>query len=226
MQRGADEGGGARVAVEQHVLPGDQHVVEHDQRVHLVEAVGERIVLGRRAAGEAGAADVLHARPAHVGNEADGVVRQLVVAPVGDGGLDERLVGVGRGGLVLGAAHDDAGVGLLHHVQQHVGVLILRPLGAVAFRIGVGRDMERIERERTHDVALDILAEPRIDLVQHRLAVLQRPQLADRLVADADDDAADFVELRIDIGALVVPVLLRLRQLQPRLQRSPLASSA
>ena len=48
-----------RVPIEQHVLPGDQHVVEDDKRIDLVEAVGERIVLGRGAAGEAGAADVL-----------------------------------------------------------------------------------------------------------------------------------------------------------------------
>ena len=62
VQRRADEGGRPRVPVEQHVLPGDQHVVEDDQRVDLVELVGQRIVLGRRAAGETGAADVLQAR--------------------------------------------------------------------------------------------------------------------------------------------------------------------
>jgi hypothetical protein len=47
--------------IEQHVLPGDQHVIEDDERIDLVEAVGERIVLDRSSAGEAGAADELQA---------------------------------------------------------------------------------------------------------------------------------------------------------------------
>jgi hypothetical protein len=109
--------------------------------------------------------------PGHLRDEPDGVVGQLVVAPVGDGRLDERLVGVRRRGFVLGAAHHDAGIGFLHHVEQHVRVLVLRALGAIAFRIGVGRNMERIGEQRAHDVALDVVAEPGIDLVQHRLAV-------------------------------------------------------
>ena len=157
---------------------------------------------------------MLDARPTHVGDEPDGVVRQLVVTPVGDRRLDEGLVGIGRRGFILGSAHHDARIGLLHHVQQHVRILLLWPLGAVALRIGVRRHVERVDGQRPHDVALDIRAELRVDLVQHRLAVPQRPQLADRLVAHAHHDAADLVELRIDIGALVVPVLLRLRQLQ------------
>ena len=57
--------------------------------------------------------------------------------------------------------------------------------------------------------------EARVDLVQHVLAVVQRPHLADRLVADAGDDAADVVHHGVVGAALVVPVLLRVRQLQP-----------
>ena len=157
---------------------------------------------------------MLDAGPAHVGDESDGVVRQLVIAPVADRRLDEGLVGIRCRGLVLGAAHHDAGIGLLHDVEQHVRVLLLRPLRPISLRIGVRRHVERICRQRPHDVALDILAELRIDLVQHRLAVPQRPQLADRLVAHAHHDAAHLVELRVDVGTLVVPVLLCLRQLQ------------
>ena len=41
------------------------------------------------------------------------------------------------------------------------------------------------------DVAGDVLGELGIDLVEHVLAVEQRPHLADRLVADPGDDAAD-----------------------------------
>ena len=188
VQRGADVARRARVAVEEDVLPGDLDVVEHEQRVDLVEAVRDRIVGGRRAAREARAADVLQPLRPHVDDEADRVLRQLRVAPVGDRGLREGLVGVGRGGLVLGAAHDDAVVGLAHDVQQHVGVLILRSLGAIALRIGVGGDVERILALGAQDVTLDVARPLRVDLVQHRLAVEQRPHLADRLVADARDE--------------------------------------
>ena len=62
VQRRADEGGRLGMAVEEDVLPGDQDVVEDDQRIDLVEAVGERIVLGRRAAGKARAADEFQVR--------------------------------------------------------------------------------------------------------------------------------------------------------------------
>ena len=77
--------------------------------------------------------------------------------------------------------------------------------------------MERIFGQSPHDVPLDVLAEPRIDLVQHRLAVPQRPQLADRLVADPHDDPTDLIELRIDVGTLVLPVLLCFRQFQRKI---------
>ena len=49
----------------------------------------------------------------------------LGVAPIGDGGLGIGQIGIGGGGLELGAAHDDAGIGFAHHVQRHVRVLIL-----------------------------------------------------------------------------------------------------
>jgi hypothetical protein len=60
-------------------------------------------------------------------------------------------------------------------------------------------------------VALDVLGEARIDLVEHIGAVVERPHLADRLVAHADHDAADVVHHSVDGAALVVPVLLRRR---------------
>ena len=147
VQRGADVGRRARVAVEEDVLPRDLDVVEDDQRVDLVEAVRDRIV-GRPARGPRSPVRQMCFMPAraHVDDEADRVLGQLRVAPVGDRRLREGLVGVGRGGLVLRAAHDDAVVGLAHDVQQHVGVLILRALGAVALRIGVGGDVERDPR--------------------------------------------------------------------------------
>jgi len=56
-------------------------------------------------------------------------------------------------------------------------------------------------------MGLDIVAELGIDLVEHRLAVPERPHLADGLVADAHHDAADILHHRIHRTALVVPVL-------------------
>ena len=60
----------------------------------------------------------------------------------------------------------------------------------------------------------DVLGEVRIDLVEHVLAVEERPHLADRLVADARDHAADVVKHRVGGAALVLPVLLGVGQLE------------
>jgi hypothetical protein len=65
--------------------------------------------------------------PAHIGDETDRVIRQRIVAPIGDRRLDKCLIGIGRCGFVLGPANHDAGIGLLDHMQQHVRILFLRP---------------------------------------------------------------------------------------------------
>jgi len=80
---------------------------------------------------------MLQPRRAHVADEAQRIVRKLVVAPIGDGRLDEGLVGIGRRRLVFGPAHDDARVGLLDQMEQHVRILVLRALGTIALGIGV-----------------------------------------------------------------------------------------
>ena len=54
---------------------------------------------------------------------------------------------------------------------------------------------------------------PRVHLVQHVLAVEQRPHLADGFIADARDDAADRFQNRVGCAALVPPILLGSRQL-------------
>ncbi len=108
---------------------------------------------------------MLDARSAHVGEEADRVIAQDLVVPFADGRLYERLIGVGGRGLELCAPHDDAIVGLARHVQQNVGVLVLRPESTVALRVGVGRDVERVEQLRTADVTGDVRRESRVDLV-------------------------------------------------------------
>src|SRR5256885_11507355 len=73
VQRLAQEMGGPGVAVEQHVLPGNQHVVEDHDGVHFVEAMAQRMVLGRCAGGQARAADEAQAGRAQVADEAYGV---------------------------------------------------------------------------------------------------------------------------------------------------------
>ena len=61
-------------------------------RVHLVKLVRQRIVALRCSAGEAGAADVLHARRIHLHDAAQRIFRELGIAPVGDRRLQEGLV--------------------------------------------------------------------------------------------------------------------------------------
>ena len=155
---------------------------------------------------------MLDARSAHVGQEADRVVGEDLVVPLADGRLHERLVGVGRRGLELGAAHHDAVAGLADHVQQHVGVLVLRPTGPVALRVGVGRDVERVEQLGAPDVVGDVRGERRVDLVQHVLPVEQRPHLADRLVAHPGDHAAGVVEDGVDRLPFGPPVVAGARR--------------
>ncbi|CAK9133808.1 unnamed protein product, partial [Ilex paraguariensis] len=183
VQRLAQEMGGPGVAVEQHVLPGNQHVVEDHDGIHFVEAMAQRMVLGRCAGGQARAADEAQAGRAQVADEAYGVFGLRRVAPVRQPRLGEGLVGIGGSGLVLGAAHDDACIGLLDHVQQHVGVLVLRQARAVALGVGVGRYVEQVATHHAADVGADVGGKARVQLVEHVLAVEQRPHLAHALVA-------------------------------------------
>src|SRR5262249_31145318 len=74
MQRAANIRSGAGMAIEEHILPRDQHIVEDDERVDLVEPARDRIFLERPAPGEAAAADMLHAGRAHQRDEADGII--------------------------------------------------------------------------------------------------------------------------------------------------------
>jgi len=53
VQGAADIEGGARVAVEEHVFPRHQHIIEHDERIDFVKAVGKWVIGGIRAPGKA-----------------------------------------------------------------------------------------------------------------------------------------------------------------------------
>ena len=58
VQRAADIRSGAGVAVKERVLPRHQHIVEDDQCVDLVKAVGQRVIGGARSAGKTRAAEM------------------------------------------------------------------------------------------------------------------------------------------------------------------------
>ncbi len=111
------------IAIEEDVLPGHEHLVEHQDRVVLVEPRGERVVEGaphhrcvelvRRPTDElyAGAVHREHRKQRH---RRVAQRRRPVVA-------DEVEVGEGGSrGDDLCAAHDQAGVGLLFDVDIHV----------------------------------------------------------------------------------------------------------
>ena len=111
------------VAVQQHVLPGDQHVVEHEDGVVLVEARRQRIVERRphhaRRHLVGGAAEQLDAGRVHRRDEHH---RQVGIVDRHGGVLAEEIVmGQRRGGRHhLGARHVDAGIGLLLDGDEHV----------------------------------------------------------------------------------------------------------
>ena len=119
------------VAVDEHVLPGHQHLVENEHRVVLVEARRQRIVErrahDRRRHLVRRAADELHARRVgrHHEHHGEFLVLHRDQPVVGD----EGVVGQHRaGGDHLGAGDDDAGVGLLLHVAADVAHLVRRPV--------------------------------------------------------------------------------------------------
>ena len=105
----------------------------------------------------------------------------------------------GRAIAVQGDVADETQVETLFEASE-------RALGPVTLGIGIGRYVEGIVVDGTRDVRSDVLRKLRIDLVQHVLAVEQRPHLADGLVADPGDDTFDIVEHRL--GAAVLGVLV------------------
>ena len=84
VQGAANIRGGACMAVKEDVLPRHQHIVEDDQCVDLVEAVGGRVIGGTGAAGKARAPKMFDPRCPHLDDAADRVARQLLVGPAGD----------------------------------------------------------------------------------------------------------------------------------------------
>ena len=128
------------IAIDEDVLPGDEHLVHDEHSVVLVETRGERIVEGaahhRRRHLVGGAADELHSRRIGRQHEDDGEILVLDRDQPVMG--DEGIVGEHRsGGDHLGAGDDEPGVGLLFHMGADVGHLVGRPV-AVDRRVDDG----------------------------------------------------------------------------------------
>ena len=112
---------GCRIAVQEHAIPGDFHVVEHDEGVLLVEAGREGLVEGIGVEAVVVPADDLEAgsRQGYREHEGD------VVGILGDrlAGVDGELVGEGaEGGEDAGATHHDALAGFAHLLERHLAV--------------------------------------------------------------------------------------------------------
>ena len=123
------------VAIDEHVLPGHEHVVEHDVAVGLVEAARQRVVEGIVGAQcERPPRKQLHARRADRDRDAIGVVLVAGLQRMDAAQLD--VVGEDAAGRdLLGARDHDAVVALLHHagMQRRVALLV-RGLAAVDLR--------------------------------------------------------------------------------------------
>ena len=131
------------VAVDQYVLPGDEHLVHHQDRVVLVETAGQRVV--ERRSGDTrhqfvgGAADQLHAGGVHRRDEHQGEVG-VVAEQLRRTLADEVVVGQrGIRGDHLGAADDDAAVDFLVHRDEHVLDLVHRLVVRGAAHPAVGQ---------------------------------------------------------------------------------------
>ena len=139
-----DQGG---VAVQEHALPRNAHVVEHRDRVHLVEARAERMIFDRPRPAEGFAADDLEAGRGDGNHEHDGVGR-LGLGQRGRKRPRQNLVGERRRGRDhLSPAHDQSLGGLVHDAEALVRVVLL---GAVLRAVHLRVD----ERMRHEQVAL------------------------------------------------------------------------
>ena len=163
MQRRANKGCRLGVLIEQHVFPRNLHVIEDDQRLELIETRRQGVVIEIILRGKSTPTDKAQVRVIEVANESNGIVRECAVSPVGNGGLGERLVGIGRRGFELGPSHHDAVVRFANNVKQHVGVLILGSLGAITLGVSIGRNVKGVAVASQINVTLDVLSKARVN---------------------------------------------------------------
>ena len=162
------------VAVDEHVLPGHQHLVHDEDGVVLVEPARQRIVERtahhRRAHLIGGAADELHAR--RVGRQHEHRGEFLVLHRDQSVVGDERVVGQHRaGGDHLGARDDETGVGLLLDVAADVADLVRRP-------VAIDRRMDDGVIDERHAFLAEFVPAPGVVLV--RIVEIRRWRRASR----------------------------------------------
>ena len=207
--------------MQQHVLPGDERVIEHEDRIVLVEPRRQRIVVGRahdaRLHLVGGAAEQLHAGRVHRRDEHD---RQIGIVDRHRRVLAEEIVlrQRRRGRDHFRAGDIDAGVGLLLDGDEYVLHLV-----------GGARAIDRRVHDRVvheQDVflraaipALRVLGKFSVELVvgaervhQRRLVVGRAPHPAVRHarpgrdgVALADDVLARARDLEEFVGVSARP---------------------
>ena len=130
------------LAVEEDVLVGDKHMIQHHQGL-LAAELGVALVDAAallQLAGVAGLAAIDHVHALRIGGAGEGDGPILVRLAHGDGGHEDVPVGVDGAGLVgLGAADHNAVRAALHHMDEHIRVgLVVGGLGAVALGVGHG----------------------------------------------------------------------------------------
>ena len=162
--------------MQQHVFPGNEDIVEHEDRVVLVEARRQRIVERRahhaRRHLVGGAAEQFHARRIHRRDEHH---REIGVVQRHGGVLAEEIVmrQRRRGRHHLGAGHIDAGIGVFLDGDVDVLDLIDR-LGAIDRRIDDGVIHEQHVLLRAPVPGLRVVGELAVEIVIGAERVHQR----------------------------------------------------
>ena len=173
--------------MQQHVFPGNEDIIEHEDRVVLVEPRRQRII--ERRAHHArrhlirGAAEQLYARRVHRRDEHH---REIGVVQRHRGVLTEKIVmrQRRRGRHHLGAGNIDAGVGFFLDGDEDVLDLI-DGLGAIDRRIDDGMVHEQHVLLRAPVPGLRVVGELAVEIVigaervhQRRLVVRRTPHPA------------------------------------------------
>ena len=188
------------VVVQEDALPGDLHPVAHQHAVGLVEAVGQRIVRLVARVSRVGLA-----RPQRQARRVERQRRGDRLAPelVGDRRevADQDLVGIDRaGGEHLHARHRDAGGILGDHLQVRV---VARLPGKQLGRPHAGRRRHReaeieVVAARMLPVAREVVAEPGVQLLQHRRVHRQPGDQPGDLLGRAADESVGRVRARLE----------------------------
>ena len=144
------------VLVDEHAFPRHQHVVEDDDRIHLVEPRGERMVIGVSARQRLAAH---HPQPLGVRRDRKGDRVLLVLGRMLSERPHEDLVRVRSGGRQhLRPADDQALLGLAHDAEVRVGIRLLRRrLRPIDLRVDQRMSEEEILVPHESEISPDVI---------------------------------------------------------------------